>query len=328
MDKSNTVNINGRRYDPVSGLPLGDSGNNSSAQKPASTKSAQQSPTRSVHAINVHAQTQKSQTLRRSSLKKPVPQTQSQTKTNINAIQPNKKPASTHQPVTTNPQVAKFVPHAAQNNSRMMDIGPAKHHHVVKAQAHLDAKHAPAVVKPSRVIKQEAIRTAIANTMKDNKAPKRGFRHPGVASIITASLALVILGGYMTYINMPSLSVRVAAAAAGINASYPDYRPDGYRLNGPVAYDEGQVSMQFVANAGPQHFTIKQAKSSWDSAAVLDNYVTPKAGSDYATYSEHGLTIYTFDDGVAWVNGGILYTIEGDAPLSSEQIRHIATSFI
>lgn len=135
-----------------------------------------------------------------------------------------------------------------------------------------------------------------------------------------------MLGGYFSYISMPNLSVRVAAAQAGIDASYPSYRPDGYRLNGPVSYADGEVSLKFAANAGPQNFTITQARTTWDSSAIQENIVTPKWGSDYTSYAENGLTIYTHDNQAVWVNGGIRYSIEGDAPLSAAQIRNIATS--
>ena len=171
---------------------------------------------------------------------------------------------------------------------------------------------------------------AVENTHKQSAPAKKPFlkRHPRAFSIVTASVALVLLGGYLTYLNMPSLSVRVAAAQAGINANYPSYQPDGYSLNGLIGYSPGEVSMKFAANGGPQTYTIKQSKSNWDSTAVLDNYVTPRAGVSYIPYTERGLTIYTYGNNAAWVNGGILYTIEGNAPLSSEQIRHIATSLI
>ena len=125
---------------------------------------------------------------------------------------------------------------------------------------------------------------------------------------------------------MPNLSVRVAAAQAGIDATYPSYRPDGYKLNGPVAYNQGEVSMKFAANAGPQDFTIVQSKTNWDSSAAKENYVKPKWGDNVMQYTEHGLTIYAHDGDAAWVNNGILYTIDGDAPLSASQIRGIATS--
>lgn len=320
MDQQKSVSVNGRRYDMVTGLPIGDD-----APAQASVQPAPAPTKRAVHAGHIHSLTQKSQTLRRSSLKRPQA-TASQPI--VHAIQTHSKPAI--QPtVVKSPQVTKFASHPTAQAPRMMDIGPARHPLVSKAQAAVEAKHTPLPEKSSQEIKQEVIKRAIDNTFKQTKAPKkRLFRHPRVASIITASFALFILGGYLTYLNMPSLSVRVAAAAAGVDASYPNYRPDGYQLNGPVVYDKGQVSMKFAAAAGPQNFTIKQTKSGWDSAAVLDKYVSPKAGNDYATYSERGLTIYTFDGGVAWVNGGILYTIDGNAPLSSEQIRRLATSFI
>lgn len=124
---------------------------------------------------------------------------------------------------------------------------------------------------------------------------------------------------------MPNLSMRVAAANAGVDASFPDYRPDGYRFDGPIAYNNGEVSLKFASNTNTSGYTINQKNSSWDSQAVLDNYVSKKA-KDYLTYSEQGLTIYTFDGEAAWVNGGVFYTIEGDAPLSSDQVLRIAGS--
>jgi hypothetical protein len=44
------------------------------------------------------------------------------------------------------------------------------------------------------------------------------------------------------------------------------------------------------------------------------------------TYSERGLTVYTYGSKAAWVNGGILYTLNGNAPLNSDQILKIASS--
>jgi hypothetical protein len=186
-----------------------------------------------------------------------------------------------------------------------------------------------AAPKPAKIIKQEAIQDALDRAPAKSAAvhkPAKATRRPRHMSVATAALALLLLGGYLTYLNLPSLSVRVAAAQAGVNATYPDYHPDGYSLKGAVAYKEGAVSMQFAANAGPQNFTITQSKSSYDSAAVLDNYVKPKAGDQYTTYNERGLTIYTYNGNAAWVSGGVLYTIDGNAPLSGEQIRHLATS--
>jgi hypothetical protein len=185
----------------------------------------------------------------------------------------------------------------------------------------------PLAPKPSHIIKQEALRDALANSPSPHAAKDiKRKKSPRLLSLASGAFALLLLGGYFTYLNMPNLSVRVAAVQSGINANYPSYQPDGYRLSGPVAYNDGEVNLKFASNAGPQNFTLSQVRSTWDSSAVQENYITPKWGSDYTTFAEHGLTIYTHDSDAVWVNGGIRYTIDGDAPLSASQIRSIATS--
>jgi hypothetical protein len=231
-------------------------------------------------------------------------------------------------------QITKFAPHpsgATQKPVRpVMDIAHVAHPMAQKAHAQMAAKSAEAKLapKPSNIIKQEAIAQALNNAPKAHTASKqkKTRKFSRMASIMSASIAVLLLAGYFTYLNMPHLSVRVAAAQAGINATYPEYNPDGYSLSGPVAYSQGEVDMKFASNSGPQNFSIKQSKTSWDSSAVQENYVKQKWGDNYMPYSERGLTIYAHDGNAVWVNNGILYTIEGNAPLSSSQIRSLATS--
>lgn len=307
------ISINGRNYDAHTGMPLDGT---PEPQAHSSAKPAASAPARShTPHSTVHAATQKSHTLNRRVVKNDI------------------APSSHRQPVQKSPMVTKFASHPSGFKQHVMaqnpDTAARQHPMIAKTNHHLHQQKAALAPKPSQVIKQEAIAEAMnkapAKHEKNDITPKKK-RFSRFASIASASLALLLLGGYFTYLNMPSLSVRVAAAQAGLEASYPEYKPDGYKLTGPIAYTEGQVSMKFAANAGPQNYTIDQAKSSWDSSAVLDNYVKKKAGENYIIYNERGLTIYTFDGNAAWVNGGILYTISGDAPLSSDQIRRIATS--
>jgi hypothetical protein len=335
MSETKTITINGRQYDAHSGLVV----DTTIVQSRPATSTAVPVAA-SVSAAHVHSSTQRSHTLNRKALKRPQ-LTKQLTGTEIIL---NKKPqtqAHRPTPVANNQHITKFAPHPqtvkvnTATPQRTMDIGPVTHPHVAKAHAISKAKAESHLSESSsqqsaQQIKQVAINTAIANTSSHTGSTKKHLlkRQPRRFSIVSASIALILLGGYLTYLNMPSLSVRVAAAQAGINASYPNYQPDGYSLNGMIGYTQGKVSMKFAANGGPQQFTINQTKSSWDSTAVLDNYVTPKAGVSYIPYTERGLTIYTYGNNAAWVNGGILYTIEGNAPLSSEQIRRIATSLI
>lgn len=138
-------------------------------------------------------------------------------------------------------------------------------------------------------------------------------------------MILLIFGGIYAYTSIPSLSVKVASIQSGINASYPEFLPDGYSSDGPVTYDNDTVIINFHANTGNTKFTIKQTKSPLDSTAVKEK-VEKSSKGQFLVKEERGLTIFTYNGNGMWVNGGILYTITGDAPLSSDQIRRIAIS--
>lgn len=196
---------------------------------------------------------------------------------------------------------------------------------------HALAKHAPAALpqqQSSSNLKEALIQQRVEEAESNKtevKHHRRLSNQPRLATILTSSLALLLLAGYLTYINLPNISMRVAATRAGIAANYPNYQPDGYHFAGPISYQPGEVNITFKSNTNNNNFVIKQKSSNWDSQAVLDNYVT-KQTDNYLTYEEHGLTIYSFNNHAAWVNGGLLYTIDGDAPLSSDQLLHLATS--
>lgn len=329
-----TVAINGTVYDHATGMPL-------------RTERGHNNPRRHA-AQSVHATLQKSKTLNRKYVrleKKPVRAAQTSavaaTKSTPQTIKPVAAPTAIvarkaprtipAQPVKKSEQIYRFAKPAtpaAKKAPTMQDIAPAPHRLVQKAAAHSTRPVARAI-KPSHILKQEALHHA-TNAMPTKHA--KDVKQPTITPLrrlfgmTSGAFALLLLGVYFTYLNMPAISTRVAASQAGINANYPAYRPSGYSLSGPVAYQQGNVTMKFVANAGPQTFTVSQTKSGWDSTAVLENYITPKTGDDYTTNSVNGLTIYTYRGNAAWVNGGILYTITGDAPLSTEQIERIATS--
>lgn len=312
-----TVTVNGTVYDKKTGLPV-------RMEREAHSVKTQQ-------ASSVHVSLQKSRTLNRKYVvsSKPVISHGSPSPAVI-----HHKPAPTPL-VSRSESISRFArqynsQHRTVKQNTVSDFAPRQHPVVRRAENRMVKPDIAQAPKPSQIIKQEAIAAAMAKTPvkrgdKQHKATGEN-RFAKAFSIASASLALLLLGGYFTYLNMPQLSTRVAAAQAGINASYPAYKPSGYSLSGPVAYGQGNVTMKFAANSSPIAYTLTQARSEWDSSAVLDNYVTPAAGTRYTTTSANGLTIYTYGTSAAWVNGGILYTISGNAPLSPEQVQRIATS--
>lgn len=313
---NNTISVNGTLYDAVTGLPVG--------KAPANQPAAPRTARRTKPSHSVHKQTELSRAgNRRTAPSVPASPVIHKRVENKRVVQPTTKSATINR---FSPQPSKAI-----NRPRVMsDIRPATTHPLAKkAEERLQQTRqhqAPTATRPASVIKNEAISQALDSAPKHNTIkPKRSFRSSRALSFASMALSLLLLTGYLTYINLPNISVRVAASQAGIDASYPGYKPDGYRLAG-VNYDQGSVSLKFASNAGPQDFTITQQQTSWDSTAVRENYVKTNWGDDVVPYSERGLTIYAHDGNAAWVNGGILYTITGDAPLSASQVRGIATS--
>ena len=187
----------------------------------------------------------------------------------------------------------------------------------------------PVVTEPPKIIKDEVITEAFKklteDQVKESIVLKRRSKIINMFSIIVGIIFLLIIS-YFLYLNIPTLSVRVASAQAGINATYPEYHPSGFSVDGPVSYSDGQVTITFHADSGDSEFAIKQSRSSWDSSALKDKIKSDSKGDPITTIAEHGLTIYNYDGKASWVNGGILYTVSGNASLSSDQIRRIATS--
>lgn len=184
--------------------------------------------------------------------------------------------------------------------------------------------------KPAHIIKNEAIYKALNTELASNTQAKKANKERKTSrwgkfmSLASASLAIVLLAGYFTYLSMPNISIRMAAVQSGVNAKYPSYRPDGYALNGPISFKDGEVSMRFAYAGTEKGFTLTQQRSNWDSAAVKHHASTKSDDTMITTVD--GLTIYTYGNNATWVNGGVLYTMESDAPLSSSQIQRVATS--
>lgn len=174
-------------------------------------------------------------------------------------------------------------------------------------------------------VKQQTLAAAIAN---DNPQRTTGVSKPSFIkqhlSLIAASLAVIILGGYLTYLNLPNISLRIAASRAGINASYPEYQPKGYSLKKLANFENDQVVIEYQNN--DKLLKLSQQASQWDSKTVLENLVKKQAGEVYQTNQTKGLTIYIYNNQATWINGGILYNLSINDSISTDQIHKIATS--
>ncbi|MCB9819727.1 hypothetical protein H6796_00250 [Candidatus Nomurabacteria bacterium] len=346
MEKQQTITINGIQYDARTGLRV-----LAEETKPGTSQKVQQDvqmgqavrPSARYTAQSLHSKrNRRSTTLNRQHVKAPArPKAAQKEGASITVKSSVKRPTYAKHPKVyrfSNPADTSIKPAIAAPKKQVskgtsIDIRPAPHpvHQAAIAKQSSQQMARPQsepAHTPSSIQKQQAIEQALRSAKAANKKEKVGLikRANRFISVASASLAVVVLAGYFTYINLPNLSVRVAAAQAGIDATYPGYRPSGYSLRGPIAHENGQVSMQFASNTGPRKFNIDQVASSWNSGALLENRVVSESNGKYQTISNGGLTIYTYGDTAVWVNGGILHTIKGDAELSTDQLRKIAES--
>lgn len=315
MQANKTVEINGRLYDSVTGLPLKTT--EKTTEKPISPAAVKKRAAE-VASSSIHAQPQRSKTLLRRIAKKP-------------SSVVNKRPQpGRHMDFARSTKITKFAAHPVAPIKPVTEAPNSAHkpHPLVLRAAAKVTKPVitvAAALSPKQ-IKDTAIKKVLSSPIPKPSKVKRTFIFSRRFVIISGIFAILIVGAYLTYVNIPSLSVSFAASQAGIKATYPKYKPDGFSLGQPVTFSDGEVTLNFNSNSDSGFYTITQTRSSWDSSAVLNNVVKKAAGDNYVTTQEQGLTIYSYNTSATWVNGGIQYIIASSAPLSGDQIRHIATS--
>lgn len=169
--------------------------------------------------------------------------------------------------------------------------------------------------------------TTAKKTKKSGLKTKRAkFGAGRVMLALACAAAAVFAIVYFVNINMPDISLKVAAMQTGIEASYPSYVPRDYNLS-DITSENGKITLNFRNAAAESAFTLVEEKSSWDSNALLSNFVKQAYGDNYTVVREQGLTIYVSGSNATWVNGGIVYKITTTSgSLTKKQIRSIAVS--
>ena len=196
----------------------------------------------------------------------------------------------------------------------------------------------------SKELKERAIKQALASAKVEQKKQNKksvleqnveaGFerktkkhfwqKKSAIATIVLIFVALGALGTF-TYLNLPDLTVKVAAIRGGFDAKYPSYMPVGYKTSS-IDVDNGVVKINYKNEEGKE-FLLTEEKTIWDSATLLDNFVEKEWGQNYEIMKGQGLTIYLSNKGSAWVNGSVLYKIYNKtSELTNEQIHGLVVS--
>ncbi len=289
-------------------------------------------------ASELHEVTKKSRTLKRDAVPKPKLET---------AI-PDVEPAKAT-PLTRHHLSKKIDPEKKARARRyrkshaVSKFGGIKYHAGKQPTGDRNRIQNPMAFKASRAIVANTVTGTsdpvakmltkeILDNLPDQKPPRRPnlFKRLSLSAnkpVYASLAATVLIVGYITYLNVPRIALRVASARAGITAQLPGYLPPGYRFGGPLAYTSGKITLTFKAPEKSGDLTLTEQATNWNSQALLENYVNPNS-VDHLTYQENGLIIYVFNGNTAtWVNGGIWYVLtDNQSNLSSDAFLRIASS--
>lgn len=304
---------------------------------------------RPAHAPAQHAAAHKpapSTTLMRTAVKKPVIQSpeviKAQTRTDILARAPQQTISPKVSYSSVNPSRLKKATQMVQNPAvshygTINEVSPAYSAFSPQPTAAVQPQLVPThqdrqlanlaaslqrQARPKADMFEQAIATATAHEEKyAGKKSHRGLKGLLIASSVASFL---LLAGFIAYTNVPQISMHLAAAHAGFAAKLPAYNPVGYSF-GNLSYGPGNVTVSYKEDASHK-FDITQRESSWDSEALLSNFVA-SANKAYQTYERAGRTIYFFGNNTAtWVDNGVWYTVNGNNSLSRSQLLDLASS--
>lgn len=214
-------------------------------------------------------------------------------------------------------QIGRFISHAtAPIRPRVAPVS------VAAAPTHRQ----PVVAAPTankQNIFEQALATATSHETK-YKAPARK-QHKKAFRVSAVIASLLVIGGVLVFLNRQTLEMQVASIQAGFNANAPSYVPSGYKKD-TTAVEGKSVSINYVSPEDQTTYSLTQEPSDWNSESLLSTIVS-RTGGTYRVLQHNGRTIYIYDGNkAAWVDGGVLYTITGGAPLSTDQITSIAAS--
>lgn len=361
--KQPVVEINGKRYNSVTGKQLKGPEGQSKATKKAPPKSIEGIVrTRQPVIPKMHKVAPQSRPL--SAIKSPVPGAASlHHRTNRSktlartAVSPPAPPKKTYKPVASHrlqldPSIRSF-----SNPEREIRAKSVHLHHLVNrfglpvtaslgpepavltpvnnpglAPLAKTAKKVPAVIMPSTLVSSshKQLNKMIARAMDNSESHKqKPHKHHKRRLVPLASLCLaaLLLIGFYAYQNVPNAALQIAMQRSGVHASLPGYTPSGFAFSGPIRYNDGQLTINYSSkdNSG-RSYDIKVKKTSWNNDALLSDFVQI-GGRQYQIMQDSGKTIYIYDDqNATWLEQGSWYTIEGSGRLNSDQLVKIASS--
>jgi hypothetical protein len=345
---SSVIEIGGNQYDAVTGQLVG------AVKKVTSHVSLptggaidgfikKSSPNRHS-AQHVHQRPQRSQTLMRTIVKKPLQSTIEQASPIAQKARSGAASAariSKAKLISQSDKVRRFggVAHSKTDQPTTKVRAEVRPHNAKPRPLASAAAVAPAMPSMVTSVSHQQLEQLLDNALARADAHKKllesqrkgkSFRRfsfgPRWLSISSVVAAILLIGGFFAWQNVPQVSVKMAAMRAHVDASVPAYTPSGFSYASPVNYSSGAVTINFKAGSNNRTFAITQQSSNWSSSSLEANAVP--ADSQVQTSKINGTTVYIYgaNNDATWVSRGVKYTLKDKANLNSDQILRIAGS--
>jgi hypothetical protein len=341
MKTKNVIEINGKLYDAHTGK-LAD-GQPKTSQKNATTKTRISPENKTKHSQPANKVAKKDDSPQKTNSEKKTHKAAPNTKTRVQKSKtlnrsavaaPNIELESGAMPrfVEAKKDAQKRLDHAmkvakSQGVTRFAALKPSSEIVLQEGANKPTAKEPVKNESNSVPTKTTAKSTHHEALKKEAPKSKKLKKHASFAGYGATAAAVLVLAAYVTYLNVPSVSMKVAASRAGFSASLPGYKPAGYSFSGPIKYSPGLVTINFSSNSDQRNFSVTQQPTKWDTLALKENYVEKQAQYEPLTQQYNGLTVYLYDGKAAWVNAEKLFTIDTKgSQLGVDQMLKLAAS--
>jgi hypothetical protein len=360
VNKTNSIiEVNGNRYDAVTGklvsagqkakhttassgkkmidgFVLGAHHTRATLKKPLNAASKAAAKRELKPADGLHRTPERPKTLIRKGLKKPAnsPASSSQAHRRAISVNPIKemRARTTDKHASVN-RFGHFTGRSIGSGAAGSAKAPAAK--VISAEARPLAAAPPSLItsashkKLEKMLDEALLKANAHKHMMNQHSHKKGLAlkvalMPKWLSFGAVGFIVAALAAFLIWQNLPAVAVHVAAAKAHVNASMPGYTPTGFDYVGPLRYSHGAVTMQFQDKTDPaQKFSLTQKASNWSSASLEANALPKESSVQTATVN--GTTVYIYGDknDATWVNHNVLYSLNNQAGLSSDQVLRI-----
>lgn len=159
-----------------------------------------------------------------------------------------------------------------------------------------------------------------ADIKAHTKAYKQKVRRHFASMAIGASALLVIVG-FATYLNTPSLQIQLAGMRAGVSTANPNFAEAGFSYTGVHA---NQSKLVIGLTTSEAQYNLVQQPTNWNGEQMIDEVSSVGASGtpNFKTLHFGNQTVYRLNNGNAtWVKDGTWYQLNGDRAVGDNQLR-------